>query len=308
MTTPPLLPPGRLRVGVVGVGRVGAVLGAALARTGHLVVAASAVSAASLARAEALLPDVPILPVDDVVAASDLVLLTVPDDALAPLVAGLATTGIWRSGQLALHTSGRAGLAPLAPAIALGVGGMAVHPAMSFTGTEMDIARLRDGCFGVTAPPELRPVAEALVVEMGGEPVPIDEFDRVRYHLALVHGSNYLITLTAQALEILRGAGVADPGRVLRPLMSAALDNALRAGDNALTGPVARGDAGTVAEHLQVLPAESADIREVYRVLARATVTRAERQGRLGAAAARAIADALDADELNEEDPRDQRD
>ncbi|MEI2776654.1 MAG: DUF2520 domain-containing protein [Tetrasphaera sp.] len=303
MTTPPLLPPGRLRVGVVGVGRVGAVLGAALGRTGHLVVAASAVSEASIARAEALLPDTPIVPVDEVVAASDLVLLTVPDDALTPLVAGLATTGVWRPGQLAAHSSGRSGLAPLAPAIAAGVGGMAVHPAMSFTGTEMDIVRLRDCCFGITAPPELQPVAEALVVEMGGEPVVIDEFDRVRYHLALVHGSNYLITLTAQALEILRGASVSDPGRVLRPLMNAALDNALRAGDAALTGPVARGDAGTVAEHLQVLPAEHADVREVYRVLARATVVRAERQGRLGAAAARAI-DAV----LDEEDERDQRD
>ena len=104
-----LLPPGRLRVGVVGAGKVGAVLGAALARAGHLVVAVSAVSDASLARAEDLLPDAPVLPVDDVVAASDLILLTVPDDALAPLVAGLATTGGWRTGQLALHTSGRSG-------------------------------------------------------------------------------------------------------------------------------------------------------------------------------------------------------
>lgn len=288
-----LLPPGRLRVGVVGAGKVGAVLGAALARAGHLVVAVSAVSDASLARAEDLLPDAPVLPVDDVVAASDLILLTVPDDALAPLVAGLATTGGWRTGQLALHTSGRSGLAPLAPAIALGVGGLAVHPAMSFTGTAMDLDRLRDCCFGVTAPPDLQPVAEALVVEMGGEPVTIDEFDRVRYHLGLVHGSNYLITLTAQAMEIVAGAGVAEPGRVLRPLMTAALDNALRAGDSALTGPVARGDAGTVAEHLAVLPDEPPDVAAVYRVLARATLDRAQRHGRLPATAVQAIDEVL---------------
>jgi predicted short-subunit dehydrogenase-like oxidoreductase (DUF2520 family) len=299
VTPPPLLPPGRLRIGIVGVGKVGAVLGAALARTGHLIVAASAVSEQSLARAAALLPDTPIAAPDDVVAASDLVVLAVPDDALSPLVAGLATTGGWRAGQLALHTSGRSGLAPLAPAIDQGVGGMAIHPAMSFTGTEMDLQRLRDCCFGVTAPPDLVAVAQALVVEMGGEPVLIDEFDRVRYHLGLVHGSNYCITLVAQAMEILRGAGVGDPGRVLRPLMNAALDNALRAGDAALTGPVARGDAGTVAEHFHVLRDEEPDVQQVYRVLAAATLARARRQGRLGAVAAGALADVL----ADQEDP-----
>ena len=173
----PPLPPGRLRVGVVGAGKVGAVLGAALAAAGHLIVAASAVSDASLARVAALLPDVPVLPVDEVVAASDLVLLTVPDDALDSVVSGLAATAVWRPGQLALHTCGRAGLAPLAPAIDLGVGGMAVHPAMSFTGTAMDLARLRDCCFGVTAPPGLVAAAQALVMEMGGEPVLVDEFE-----------------------------------------------------------------------------------------------------------------------------------
>ncbi|MCA0179102.1 MAG: DUF2520 domain-containing protein [Actinobacteria bacterium] len=290
----PPLPPGRLRVGVVGAGKVGAVLGAALAAAGHLIVAVSAVSEASLARAADLLPDAPVKPVDEVVAESDLVLLAVPDDALADLVAGLAATGVWRPGQLLAHTSGRSGLGPLAPAIALGVGGMAIHPAMSFTGTGMDLMRLRDCCFGVTAPPELLAPASALVVEMGGEPLVIDEFDRVRYHLGLAHGSNYLVTLVAQAAQILRGAGVDNTDRLLRPLLSAALDNALRSGDAALTGPVARGDAGTVAEHLQVLERESSDVDEVYRALAAATTTRAENGRRLSAAAARSIREVLD--------------
>lgn len=293
MTTPPL-PPGRLRVGVVGAGKVGAVLGAALANAGHLVVSACAVSEASRARAAALLPDAPIRTVNEVVDESDLVLLAVPDDTLSGLVQGLATTGVWRLGQLALHTSGRSGLAPLAPAIAQGVGGMAIHPAMSFTGTAMDVERLRDCCFGVTAPPELIAPACALVVEMGGEPLVIDEFDRVRYHLGLAHSANYLVTLVAQAAQVLQGAGVEDTDRLLRPLLSAALDNALRQGDSALTGPVARGDAGTVAEHLEVLERETDDVREVYRVLAEATVARALRGRRLSEAGARSIREALD--------------
>ena len=289
----PPLPPGRLRVGVIGAGKVGAVLGAALAAVGHLVVAVSAVSDASRARASMLLPDTPILPMDEVVAASDLVLLAVPDDVLAEVVAGLAATGAWHGGQLLAHTSGRSGLAPLAPAIAAGAGGMAIHPAMSFTGTEMDILRLRDCCFGVTAPPHLIAPASALVVEMGGEPLIIDEFDRVRYHLGLAHGANYLVTLVAQAAQILAGAGVEDTDRLLRPLLGAALDNALRAGDAALTGPVARGDAGTVAEHLEVLERESRDVEQVYRVLAEATLTRASHGRRLSGAAARSIREVL---------------
>src|SRR5215212_715493 len=85
--------PARLRVGVIGAGRVGAVLGAALAAAGHDVVAASGLSTASAERAARLLPGVPLVPADEVVAASDLVVLAVPDDTLAGLVAGLAENG-----------------------------------------------------------------------------------------------------------------------------------------------------------------------------------------------------------------------
>src|SRR3954451_5219614 len=113
--------PARLRVGIIGAGRVGAVLGAALSAAGHDVVAASGVSAASAERAARLLPGVPLLPADEVVAASDLVVLAVPDDILAGLVAGLAETGAWRRGQLLFHTSGAHGLTVLAPAERAGV-------------------------------------------------------------------------------------------------------------------------------------------------------------------------------------------
>ena len=176
-----------LRVGVVGAGRVGAVLGAALAAAGHRVVAVSAVSEASLERAATLLPDVPVHPVEEVVAAADLVLLAVPDDSLTDLVAGLATTRVWRSGQIAAHTSGAHGLAPFAPAVDQGVIPLAVHPVMTFTGTSLDLARLHEACFGITTPEPLRAVAEALVMEMGGEPVWVPEASRPLYHLSLIH-------------------------------------------------------------------------------------------------------------------------
>ena len=270
-----------LRVGVVGAGRVGAVLGAALAAAGHRVVAVSAVSEASLERAATLLPDVPVHPVEEVVAAADLVLLAVPDDALTDLVAGLATTKVWRSGQIAAHTSGAHGLAPFAPAVDQGVIPLALHPAMTFTGTSLDLARLHEACFGITTPEPLRAVAEALVMEMGGEPVWVPEASRPLYHSALAHGSNHLVTLVAQTREILAEAGVEHGERLLRPLLQASLDNALASGDSALTGPVARGDAGTVATHLRVLDALAPDIRPAYAAHATATARRALRTGRL---------------------------
>ncbi|TPG14865.1 Rossmann-like and DUF2520 domain-containing protein [Pedococcus bigeumensis] len=289
--------PARLDVGVVGAGRVGAVLGAALQRAGHRVVAVSGVSEQSRTRAAQLLPGIPVVAPDDVVRRAELVLLAVPDDALADLVAGLAATRTWQAGQLVAHTSGRHGLEVYAPALEQHVLGLALHPAMTFTGTGLDLERLVECCFGVTAPEPLRPVAEALVLEIGAEPVWIEESARPLYHAALAHGANHLVTLIAQSLQALRAAGVEEPSRVLGPLVSAALDNALRAGDAALTGPVARGDAGTVAEHLRQLQSLSPDIRPTYVALARATAERALASGRLKPHVAEPLLDILATDQ-----------
>ena len=273
--------PARLTVGVVGSGRVGAVLGAALARAGHTVVAVSAVSAASRERAADLLPGVPVVPVDEVLRRAALVLLTVPDDALADLVAGLAASGAVQRGQLLAHTSGRYGLAVLDPALAVGALPLALHPVLPFAGTRVDLERLHGTAFGVTAPEPLRPVAEVLVVEMGGEPVWLTEQQRPLWHAALAHGANHLTTLVASSADLLRAAGVEAPGQVLGPLLGAALDGALRSGDAALTGPVARGDAGTVRAHLDVLAAVAPEVLPSYVAMARLTADRALASGRL---------------------------
>lgn len=266
---------------MVGAGRVGSVLGAALARAGHDVVALSAVSDASRERAARLLPGVPVVDVPQVLARADLVLLTVPDDALAPLVAGLATTAAVRPGTLLAHTSGAHGLDVLVPATAAGALPLALHPVLPFRGTDVDLERLVGTAFGVTAPEPLRAAAEALVVEMGGEPVWLTEAQRPLWHAALAHGANHLTTLVASAADLLRTAGVEAPAAVLGPLLGAALDGALRSGDAALTGPVARGDAGTVARHLEVLADSAPQVLPSYLALARLTADRALAAGRL---------------------------
>ncbi len=273
--------PARLRVGIIGAGRVGAVLGAALSAAGHDVVAASGLSAASAERAARLLPDVPLLPADQVVAAADLVVLAVPDDTLPGLVAGLAETGAWRAGQLAFHTSGAHGLAVLAPAERAGVLPLALHPAMTFTGAPEDADRLAGAPFGVTSHPSYRPVAETLVLEMGGEPFFVAEGDRTLYHAALVTGANHLVTLVAEAADLLRTAGVSEPARILAPLLTAALDNGLRRGDRGLTGPVSRGDVGTVGRHLETLGQRAPESVAAYVAMARRTTERALAAGRL---------------------------
>jgi predicted short-subunit dehydrogenase-like oxidoreductase (DUF2520 family) len=294
MEPPPAPRPARLTVGVVGAGRVGGVLGAALARAGHRIASVYAVSDTSRSRAEALLPGVPVTAdAAAAVAAAELVVLAVPDDALGDLVAGMSATGAWRAGHIVVHTSGRYGIGILDPAREHHVLPLALHPAMTFTGTAMDVERLAECAFGVTADDALRPMAEALVVEMGGEPVWVAEADRPAYHCGLAHGANHLVTVTSEAMDVLRAAGVDEPRRLLGPLMRAALDNALRRGDGALTGPVARGDVGTVRDHLRVLDEVAPEVRPTYVALARATALRALDHGRLGAASAEPLLDAL---------------
>ena len=281
-------PPPRLRVGVVGSGRVGAVLGAALRRTGHEVTAVSARSDLSRVRAEALLPGVRIVAPTEVPAHADLVILAVPDDQLPEVVTELV--GHVTSGQLVMHVSGRHGLGVLAPLA--DVLPIAAHPIMTFTGTSLDLGRLEDCPFGVTAPDAAYPIAAALVVEMGGDPIRVDESARTTYHAALAHGANHLVTLVAQTLDLLAQSGVEDPARMARPLLTAALDNALREGDDALTGPVSRGDTATVAAHLAQLT--DPKIRAAYRTMAQATLERAVASGRLTSTAAEPIARILD--------------
>jgi predicted short-subunit dehydrogenase-like oxidoreductase (DUF2520 family) len=281
-------------VGVISAGRVGSVLGAALARAGHQVVAVSAVSAASRDRAERLLPGAEVRAPDDVVAESDLVLLAVPDDELRPLVAGLAETGAWRPGQLVAHTSGALGIGALDPAAARGVLPLALHPVMTFVGRPEDIDRLDGALFGVTADDELRPVAESLVLEMGGEPVWVPETARGLYHAALSIGSNHLVTIVADALGLLGDAGVETPSRLLAPLVSASLDNALRLGDGALTGPVSRGDVATVVTHLRTLAERAPQVLPAYRAMALRTAERARDSDRITAAQFADLADTLE--------------
>src|SRR6478735_8058590 len=234
------LRPARLTIGIISAGRVGV----ALERADHVVVACSAISHASRQRAERRLPDTAVLPPDQVAARAELLLLAVPDAELAGLVSGLAATSAVRPGTIVAHTSGANGVAVLAPLTEQGCIPLAIHPAMTFTGSDEDLARLPDTCFGITATDEVGyAIGQSLVLEIGGEPFRVREDARTLYHAALAHAGNHIVTVLADALDALRAAltgsellgqqlvgdapgGIAE--RILGPLARAALENTLR--------------------------------------------------------------------------------
>jgi predicted short-subunit dehydrogenase-like oxidoreductase (DUF2520 family) len=279
--TGPALPSSPLAVAIVGAGRVGTAIGRALAARGHRIVAASVARPSSAERVRALLGDVPVAAPAEAAAAAAVVVIAVPDDAL-PAVAAEVARGV-RPGAVVVHTSGIAGTDVLA---ACGPNVAALHPAQTVAEPTADLA---GAFFGVTAPPHLAAWAAWFVGEVGGTPVAVPEERRALYHAALAIASNFTAVLAADAADLL---GQAAP---LGPLLRQTVENVLRlGGDRALTGPVVRGDAGTVRRHLAALAAAAPQLVEAYVANARRALDRAVRAGRLAPAAARGVREALE--------------
>jgi predicted short-subunit dehydrogenase-like oxidoreductase (DUF2520 family) len=200
---------------------------------------------------------------------------------LENVVTQLAASGALRAGQFAVHTSGSHGLRVLESARRIGVRPVAMHPAMTFTGSTRDLDRLPECVFGVTAGPAEAEWAEQLVRELGADVMWVAEEHRSLYHAGLAHGANHLVTLVSQAMELLSRAGADDPAAILRPLLEASLDNALTDGDAALTGPIVRGDVNTVRAHLAEIAATAPDTLPSYVALAHDTLDRVVTDGRV---------------------------
>lgn len=219
---------GRLGVGVIGAGRVGPVIGAALAGAGHALVGIT--SGSDDDRVDAILPGVPTLEPLEVARRSELVVVAVPSAELPGLIAGLAELGAWQVGQLVLHTDPGHGIGVLAPAAAAGAIPLAVHPAISFTGTSIDLRQLAVSYAAVTAPAAVLPIAQALAVEMGCEPVVIAETDRAAYAEAIATATEFSRSIVRQSTGLLAGIGVENPGGYLSALVRSTVDQALAEG------------------------------------------------------------------------------
>ncbi|WP_007514778.1 MULTISPECIES: Rossmann-like and DUF2520 domain-containing protein [Pseudofrankia] len=293
-------PTGALDVGFVGFGRAGAAFAVALAEAGHRLVGVTTHSDASAARARRFLPGAPPLAATELAARVDVLILAVSDDAIAPVAAELASAtepAGPRAGSVVVHLSGRHGLAPLAPVVARGASRAAIHPIMSLAGLDpaMDAAHLRSTTFGVTADPAAASVARRVVTDVGGRFVEVPDEARTLYHAALVLGANYLAALAGASADLLAAAGVTDASAALAPLLRVSLDNALRDGDVATTGPVRRGDASTVAAHLEALRAADPAAVPAYRALSQLAVQRLVAAGLLSTRAAADLRATLEA-------------
>ncbi|MDQ0644118.1 DUF2520 domain-containing protein [Microbacterium murale] len=217
---------GRLGVGIIGAGRVGPVVGAALAGAGHAITGIT--SGSDDDRVAGVLPQVPVLDAAEVLRRSELVILAVPHDELPGLVSGLSELGAWQSGQLVLHTDPAYGIGVLEPAQRAGAIPLAVHPAISFTGTSIDLRQLQAGFAAVTAPAAVLPIAQALAVELGCEPIVIGEDDRAAYAEAIATASEFSRAIIGQSTSLLRGIGVENPGGYLSALVQSTVERALR--------------------------------------------------------------------------------
>lgn len=256
---------------VVGPGRVGTTLAVALSRAGFRVVGAAGGSEASRARftdhvAGARTAADPA----ELVPRAGTVLVTTPDDAIEPVVTGLAVADALREGQRVVHVAGSRGLAVLRRAELAGCRVAACHPAQTVPGTPVDPDTFVGAAWAVTCAAADRPWAVDLVEATGGDAHVVSDDRRVLYHAGLTVGSNTVGAAVAVARQLLVAARVDDPGAFLGPLVEASVANVLRDGAGALTGPVVRGDVGTVTAHLEQLDADLPSSAAAYRDLSRA--------------------------------------
>ena len=296
----PFAPPLQVRrarvVAVVGAGRAGTAVAVLLARAGHQVVAVAG-REATRERAARWLPGVPFLSPAEAAArsaaAGGVVVLGAPDDRIAEVCAAVAPAV--GPGVAVLHLSGSAGLDLLDPAAARGATVLSLHPLQSFPDVETGVERLPGSGIGVTArTEEAAALGEALARELGGIPFRLAEDVKPLYHAAAVFASNYLVTVEAIAEELFRAAGLRQPAALMEPLARTAFDRTFAAGpEAALTGPAARGDAGTLVRNLAALAELAPDAAPAYAALARAAAGIAARAGRLSPEGRAAVEEAL---------------
>jgi predicted short-subunit dehydrogenase-like oxidoreductase (DUF2520 family) len=262
MTQPPI---NSGSIGVVGAGRLGSSLSLALLHAGYVV---TAVTSSSRSTARALverLPGARDVDIETLVATSELVLLTVPDDALRELANRL----LWRRGQQVVHCSGAHSLDVIQAAANAGAMCGCLHPLQSFPERFCDPLRFTGISCGVEAQGPLLDRLVRMCADLGASVIQLAGINRAAYHAAAVFASGYVIALHAAAAQAWTLAGLPpeDAQRALAPLTLSAAQNVQRLSlEAALTGPVARADIETVARHIDAL-APVPELLALYRGL-----------------------------------------
>ena len=281
------------RTAVIGPGRVGTALGMALAHAGYDVVAVAGRGQEALDDFVRRVPSAAALPLAEAGRAADLVIVAVPDDDLAGVVRAAARDDGVAEGSRWVHVSGGHGTDVLRPVHVAGAAVAACHPAQTFPDPDAGLAALPGCSWAVTAAEQDLGWARVLVTDLRGSPVTVPARGRTLYHAGLAVGSNATATVVTLARDLLLGAGIEDPAAFLGPLVTTSAANAADRGAAALTGPVRRGDAGTVAAHLEELREALPEAVGAYVEVARLALSYARRAG-LDEDRAAAVADVLD--------------
>ncbi|GAA5527740.1 Rossmann-like and DUF2520 domain-containing protein [Herpetosiphon gulosus] len=260
----------RPTVGIFGAGKVGTALALALQRVDYPLVGVSSRSAAS-AQALAQSLACPVLIPNELFAQAQLIFLTIPDDHLAATAQAL-TDSLGHGTGIVVHCSGALTSAVLQPLQLRGWQVAGCHPLAPFASRSTPLPQAIT--WAIEAEAESYAVLAELVQAVGGIPRPIQAEHKVLYHSAAVLSANYAIMLAARAVDLLQLCGWSgqEALQALVPLLRDNVENLARVGlPQALTGPLARGDYGTVERHLQALDANAPDIASLYRACIEAT-------------------------------------
>ncbi len=271
------------RVALVGAGRVGTSLALALHHSG---VEVTAVVDMDLARAQrcAALSGAPVFSTScsDIPAQSSMVVVTVPDDAIEKAATTLLSSSAARPGATVLHTSGALTSEALAPLRRKGASVASAHPVMTFSGHEDDWHLWQGTYVGIEGDEDARARAETLFRRLGAVPLSLSSENKGLYHLACVFASNHVVALYTCALRTLVRLGIDEPTalRMLAPLTQRTVANIAAQGPvKALTGPIARGDVGTVRQHLRALQGDH-ELTSAYVALSRLCLDSARAQAK----------------------------
>jgi predicted short-subunit dehydrogenase-like oxidoreductase (DUF2520 family) len=271
-----------LKVGFIGAGTVGTALAVLLSEKGYRVAAVYSRSRASAERLARAVSGCHVAAGSQAVADSvDLVFITTPDSAIGTVAAQVT----WRPGSSVVHCSGADSTDILEPARRDGahVGGF--HPLQTFAGVERAIENIPGSTFAVEAVGPLLATLEEMAVALGGHAIRLQAGDKVLYHAAAVFASNYLVTLVKMATDLWQTFSIPTDRSVpaLLPLIRGTLHNIETIGiPNCLTGPIARGDAGTIIKHLKALQEKAPELIFPYKELGLQTVPIALAKGKIG--------------------------
>jgi len=271
----------RPRIGFVGAGHVGTALAVAFERAGWPIGGVASRSPERRREVGGLVPAaVTVAAPAELLDLVDILFVTVPDDAIPGVVADLRLY----SGQAIVHTSGLLPSTVLEPALAAGCAAASFHPLVAFADRDRAVAALRGASIALEGDEQLVAVLAGLAESIGARPVRVETTGKAAYHVAAVLAAGGLVGLLEAITTVARGAGLDEAGAlaVYSPLARQALANGEALGlQGALTGPIARGDVGTVEAHLAALRRVAPSAVPAYLALGQAQLAIAERDGHL---------------------------